>query len=61
MTSEMMDRIKRDFNREPDKDTLSFEAYVAGYMAGVKRFGQRPDYKEIRSKLGYSRIGLGNV
>ena len=60
MTSEMMERIKRDFNREPDKDTLSFEAYVAGYMAGIKRFGQRPD-REIRSKLGYSRIGLGNV
>lgn len=61
MTSEMMDRIKRDFNREPDKDTLSFEAYVAGYMAGVKRFGERPNRREIRSKLGYSRIGLGNV
>jgi hypothetical protein len=61
MTSEMMDKIKRDFNREPDKDTLSFEAYVAGYMAGIKRFGERPNRREIRSKLGYSRIGLNNV
>lgn len=61
MTSEMMDKIKRDFNREPDKDTLSFEAYVAGYMAGIKRFGERPNRREIRSKLGYSRVGLNNV
>ena len=61
MTSDLMDKIKRDFNREPDKDTLSFEAYVAGYMAGVKRFGERPNRREIRSKLGYSRVGLNNV
>lgn len=61
MPPELMDKIKRDFNREPDKDTLSFEAYVAGYMAGVRRFAERPNRKEIQSKLGYSRIGLGNV
>ncbi len=61
MTSEMMEKIKRDFNREPDKDTLSFEAYVAGYMAGVRRFAERPNRKEIQSKLGYSRVGLNNV
>ena len=61
MTPEMMKKIKRDFNREPDKDTLSFEAYVAGYMAGVRRFAERPNRKEIQSKLGYSRIGLGNI
>lgn len=61
MTPELMDKIKRDFNREPDKEQLSFEAYVAGYMAGIKRFGERPNRREIRSKLGYSRIGLGNV
>ena len=42
MTPEMMDKIKKDFEREPDKDTLSFEAYVAGYMAGVKRFSEKP-------------------
>lgn len=57
----MMEKIKRDFNREPDKDTLSFEAYVAGYMAGIKRFAERPNRREIKSSLGYSRIGLNNV
>lgn len=27
MNPELMNKIKRDFNREPDKDTLSFEAW----------------------------------
>ena len=55
MTSEMMDKIKRDFNREPDKETLSFEAYVAGYMAGVRRFAERP--KEVRWSGARDRNG----
>jgi hypothetical protein len=42
MTSEMMEKIRKDFEREPDKETLHWEAYVAGYMAGVKRFAERP-------------------
>jgi hypothetical protein len=41
MTSELMERIKRDFAKEPDKDTLHWEAYVAGYMAAIRRFGGR--------------------
>ncbi len=61
MTPELKERIRKDFEREPDKDTLSFEAYVAGYMAGVRRFAERPNRKEIQSKLGYSRVGLNNV
>ena len=61
MTPELMSKIKADFNREPDKETLSFEAYVAGYMASIRRFAERPNRREIRSKLSYSRIGLNNV
>ena len=56
-----MEKIRKDYEREPDKETLHWEAYVAGYMAGVKRFGERPNRREIRSKLGYSRVGLNNV
>ncbi len=61
MTPELKERIRKDFEREPDKETLHWETYVAGYMAGVRRFAERPNRKEIQSKLGYSRIGLGNV
>lgn len=60
MTPELKEKIRKDYEREPDKD-LHWEAYVAGYLAGVKRFGERPNRREIRSKLGYSRIGLNNV
>ena len=61
MSPELMEKIRKDYEREPDKETLHWEAYVAGYMAGVKRFGERPNRREIRSKLGYSRVGLNNV
>lgn len=37
MTSEFIDRVKRDYAAE--KPTLSWESYLAGYMACLKRFG----------------------
>ena len=41
MTSELMAKIRKDFDREPDKDTLHWGAYIAGYLAAIKRFGAR--------------------
>ena len=41
MTSELMEKIRKDFAREPDKETLNFEAYIAGYLAAIKRFGSK--------------------
>lgn len=60
MTPEFIERVKRDFENEPD--TVDWDSYLAGYWAAVKRFGEkREDRRETKSKLGYSRIGLGNV
>ena len=60
MTPEFIERVRRDYDKEPSKP--DWESYLAGYWAGVKRFGVRKeDRREIKSKLGYSRIGLKNV
>ena len=60
MTPEFIERAKRDYDAE--KSTLDWDSYLAGYWAAVKRFGgKREDRRETKSKLGYSRIGLGNV
>ena len=39
MTSALMEKIRKDFAREPVKESLNFEAYIAGYLACIKRFG----------------------
>lgn len=60
MTPEFIERVKRDYDKETNKP--DWESYLAGYWAGVKRFsGARESRRNIQSKLGYSRIGLGNV
>ena len=60
MTPEFIERVKRDYENE--KSTVDWESYLAGYWAGVKRFGERRESRrEVRSKLGYSRIGRNNV
>lgn len=60
MTPEFIERVRRDYEKEPN--TLDWESYLAGYWAAVKRFGEgRESRREVRSKLGYSRIGLRNV
>ena len=60
MTPEFIERVRRDYDKEPNK--LDWESYLAGYWAGVKRFGEkRESRRSTKSKLGYSRIGLGNV
>jgi hypothetical protein len=60
MTPEFIERVKRDYDKETNKP--DWESYLAGYWAGVKRFGsKREDFRGTRSKLGYSRIGLRNV
>jgi hypothetical protein len=60
MTPEFIERVKRDYNKESNKP--DWESYLAGYWAGVKRFGgKRESRRETQSKLGYSRIGLRNV
>lgn len=60
MTPEFIERVKRDYDKE--KSNLDWESYLAGYWAGLKRFGLRKeDRRETKRKLGYSRVGLGNV
>lgn len=61
MTPEFIERVRKDYDKEPND--LDWESYLAGYWAGIKRFGGRKkeDRRSIKSKLGYSRIGLGNV
>ena len=60
MTPEFIERVKRDYVVE--KSTLDWDSYLAGYLACLKRFGsQKESKREVKSKLGYSRIGLGNV
>lgn len=60
MTSEFIDRVRRDYDREQSK--LDWESYLAGYWAAVKRFGEkRESRRETNSKLGYSRVGLNNI
>ncbi len=59
MTPEFIERVKRDYDREVNKP--DWESYLAGYIACLKRFGNARDRRETKSKLGYSRIGLGNV
>ena len=62
MTPEFIERAKRDFDAE--QTTLDWDSYLAGYWAAVKRFGEprsrKEDRREIKSKLGFSRIGLKN-
>jgi hypothetical protein len=60
MTPEFIERVKKDYEKESTK--LDWDSYLAGYWAGIKRFGEkRGRRREIKSKLGYSRIGLGNI
>lgn len=60
MTLEFIERAKRDYAAE--KSALDWDSYLAGYLACLKRFGsQKESRRETKSKLGYSRIGLGNV
>lgn len=60
MTPELIERIKRDFENEPRHS--DWDSYLMGYLACLKRFGsQRENKRETKSKLGYSRIGLGNI
>ena len=63
MTPEFIERARRDYAAE--KSELDWESYLAGYRAAVKRFGEKrnrnTDRKEIKSKLGYSQVGLNNT
>jgi len=60
MTPEFIERVKRDYVAEDSK--LDWNSYLAGYLACLKRFcSQRENRRETKSKLGYSRIGLGNT
>jgi hypothetical protein len=60
MTPELMERIKRDFDNEPNHS--HWDSYLMGYLACLKRFGnQKESRRETKSKLGYSRVGLDNV
>ena len=60
MTPEFIERVRRDYDKEPKKP--DWESYLAGYWAGVKRFGERHERRrEIKAKFAYSRIGLDNV
>jgi len=60
MTPEFIERVKRDYDKEPNKP--DWASYLAGYWAAVKRFGEkRESRRETRSKLGYARIGRNNV
>lgn len=59
MTPEFIERARKDFDK--DDRYLDWESFLAGYWAATKRFGQREDRREIRSKQGYSRVGLNNV
>ena len=60
MTPEFLERVKRDYDKEPKG--LDWDSYLAGYWAALKRFGGRKeDRRETKTKLGYSRVGLKNV
>lgn len=60
MTPEFVARAKRDYDNE--KSQLDWDSYLAGYWAAVKRFSEkRESRREIKSKLGYSRVGLNNT
>jgi len=60
MTPEFIERVKLDYVAE--RSTLDWDSYLAGYLACLRRFGsQKESKRETKSKLGYSRIGLGNV
>lgn len=60
MTPEFIERVKRDYDKEPNKP--DWKSYLAGYWAGVKRFSEkRESRRATRSKLGYARIGRNNV
>ena len=60
MTPEFIERVKLDYAVEDPK--MDWDSYLAGYLACLKRFGsQKESKREMKSKLGYSRIGLGNV
>jgi hypothetical protein len=51
MTPEFIERVRRDYEKEPNKP--DWESYLAGYWASVKRFGEkRESRRETRSKLG---------
>lgn len=39
MTPEFLERVRRDYDREHSE--LDWKAYLAGYLAGIKRFGGR--------------------
>ena len=63
MTPEFLERVKRDYDKE-SKD-LDWDSYLAGYWASIQRFGKeirdrKESRREVKSKLGYSRIGLNN-
>ena len=59
MTPEFVARVRDDYGQE--KSDLDWNSYLAGYWAAAKRFGQpRENRREIKSKLGYSRVGLDN-
>jgi hypothetical protein len=60
MTPEFIERAMRDYASE--KTELDWDSYLAGYIACLKRFaGRREDRREVKSKQGYSRVGLKNV
>ena len=63
MTPEFIERVKRDY--EAEQSTLDWDSYLAGYWAAIKRFGghreRKESRREIKSKLGYSRVGLNNI
>lgn len=62
MTPEFLERVKRDYDKESTQ--LDWNSYIAGYWAAIQRFGAQRDRKEsrreVKSELGYSRIGLNN-
>lgn len=60
MTPEFIERARKDFCKEEYFED-DWKAFLAGYIAATKRFGQREDRREIRSKQGYARVGLNNV
>ena len=46
MTAEFLERVRRDYDAE--QSTLEWSAYLAGYMAGINRFGYRQPQKSQR-------------
>ena len=63
MTLEFIERVRQDYERE--STNLDWDSYLSGYWAAVQRFGaqrgRRQDRGEIKSELGYSRVGLKNT